>query len=121
MNNIMNNMPVYSVLPGTTQPVTAPPFSPTGTVLTTLTIASAVSIGSNVRDVQNGVMTMPQAVLNGMVKGTAATLILDLTTRSTALQVALAAGILAGAGYMIDSAMKKTRQELCYIEEKPEK
>lgn len=75
-------------------------------LLTTLTIAGAVAIGSNMVDVQNQVMTVPQALLNGLAKSAAATLILGVTTRSTALQVILAAGVLAGSGYLIDSAMK---------------
>ena len=61
------------------------------------------------------------AVLNGVVKGTAATLILNATARSTVLQVAMAVGVLAGAGYLIDSSMKKNKQELCRIEESPVK
>jgi len=68
-------------------------------------------------DVQDGTMTMPQAVLNGVAKGTAATLILNATARSTALQVALAASVLAGAGYLIDSAMNNNGHKLCNIEE----
>jgi hypothetical protein len=82
-------------------------------VIAALTIASAVSIGSNLTDVGNGAMTIPEAVLNGLAKGAAASLILHATSRSTAAQVALAAAVLAGAGYLIDSAMKKSKQELC--------
>jgi hypothetical protein len=84
-------------------PAQRPPAMP---LLTTLTIAGAVAVGSNMVDVQNRVMTVPQAVLNGLAKGAAATLILGVTNRSTPLQVVLAAGVLAGAGYLIDSAMK---------------
>lgn len=115
------NPPLYSVQPLPVQVAPVPQFTPTGTAITTLTIASAVTIGSNMVDVQNGSMTIPQAVMNGVVKGTAATLILDSTARKTALQVALAAGILAGAGYLIDSAMKNKSQQLCTIEESPVK
>jgi uncharacterized membrane protein YebE (DUF533 family) len=115
----MNNMPIYSVQPSSPQVVIAPQFTPAGTLISTLTIASAVSIGSNMLDVQNGSMTIPQALLNGVAKGTAATLVLNATARSTVLQVIIAAGTLAGAGYLIDSSMKKNKQELCRIEESP--
>lgn len=115
----MNFIPVYTGQSAVPQVVAAPQFTPAGTIITTLTIASAVTIGSNIVDVQNGSMTMPQAVLNGVVKGTAASIILNATLRSTALQVVMAAGILAGAGYLIDSAMKKNRQELCSTQESP--
>jgi hypothetical protein len=114
-------IPYNSVYSASQQTGTAPQFTPVGTLLTTLTIASAVSIGSNMVDVQNDSMTVPQAVLNGVVKGAAATLILNTAARNTVLQVALAGGVLAGAGYLIDSAMKKNKQELCSIEERPEK
>jgi hypothetical protein len=86
-----------------------------GDALSTLGIASAVSIGSNWRDVRHGAMTPAQAVLNGMAKGAAATLILKATTRSTPLQIVLAMGVLAGAGFLIDSTMKKDKRELCAI------
>ena len=115
----MNYIPTYIGQPVVPQGVAAPQCTPAGTIITTLTIASAVTIGSNMVDVQNGSMTMPQAVLNGVVKGTAATLILDATARSTVLQVAMAAGVLAGAGYLIDSAMKKNKLEFSNIQESP--
>ncbi len=95
----------------------APPFSPAGTVAATLTIASAVSIGSNMVDVRNGAMTIGQAVLNGVVKGTAATVIINSTARSTTLQVGMAAAFLASAGYLVDTLMKKNKQELCSVPE----
>jgi len=117
----MNNMPIYSMQPSSPQVVVAPQFTSTGTLISTLTLASAVSIGSNMLDVQNGAMTIPQALLNGVVKGTAATLILNVTARSSVLQVAMAAGVLAGAGYLIDSSMKKNRQKLCRLEKIPAK
>lgn len=98
---------------GASSAVGPQPSSPGGSVIAALTIASAVSIGSNLTDVGNGAMTIPEAVLNGLAKGAAASLILHATSRSTAAQVALAAAVLAGAGYLIDSAMKKSKQELC--------
>ncbi len=79
----------------------------TGTLITTITIASALGIGSNMVAVKNGDMTISQAVLNGTVKGTAATVILNATARKTALQVITAAGVLAGAGFLIEMALKK--------------
>lgn len=90
-------------------------FGLVGDTLSTLGIASAVSIGSNWRDVRHGAMTPAQAVLNGVAKGAAATLILRATSRSTPLHIVLAMGVLAGAGFLIDSAMKKDKRELCAI------
>lgn len=101
------------------QPViSTPQLSPVGTVAATLTIASAFSIGSNMVDVQNGGMTFPQAITNGVVKGVAASLILNVTARSTAIQVVFTAGVLATAGYLIDSAMKKNREEFCAVSQR---
>lgn len=109
-----------TLLPRTTPPETVPmpQFSSVGSVAATLTIASALSVGTNMVDVRNGAMTKSQAVVNGVVKGTVATVILNATTRGTALQVVMAAGVLAGAGFMIDSVMKKDRKELCLVPEK---
>jgi len=113
----INNIPQYGVQYTPGQIAAVPQFTPVGTLISTLTIASAVSIGSNMFDVQSGSMTIPQALLNGVAKGTAATLILHVTARSTTLQVTLAASILASAGYLIDSAMKKSKQEMCSTQE----
>ncbi len=96
----MNKIPVQ---PG-------PPLTTLGAVAATLTVASAASIGSNWLDVQRGEMTPAAAVVNGLVKGTAATVILNSTARTTALQVGFAAGVLAGAAYIIDSVMKKSKE-----------
>lgn len=90
-------------------------FALIGDALSTLGIASAVSIGSNWLDVRHGAITPNQAILNGVAKGAAATLILKATSRSTPLQIVLAMGVLAGAGFLIDSAMKKDKRELCAI------
>jgi len=107
-------MPINSTYIYPQQAIVVPQYTPVGTLITTLTIASAVTIGSNMVDVQNGSMTMPQALLNGVAKGSAATLILNSTARNTTLQVVMAAGVLASAGYLIDSAMKKNKQEQLY-------
>ncbi len=101
--------------------IQVPQFTSVSSIATTLTVASAASIGSNLVDVRNGSMTMGQAVANGMAKGAAVSLILSSTVRSNALQIGLAAGILAGAGYMIDSVMKKSKRDLCRIEDGLEK
>ena len=99
--------------------VPAPQFTTVGTLAATLTIASALSIGSNMVDVRNGAMTTGQAVLNGVAKGTAASLIIAETSRSTTLQVVMAAAVLGSAGFLIDTAMKKNKEELCRIEVSP--
>lgn len=117
MYPISNTVPV-GMQPQVNIPVPPipPPFSPVGNLAVTLTIASAFSIGSNTVDVKNGSMTAGQAVVNGLAKGVATSVILAVTTRSTVGQVAVAAGVLAVAGYLIDSNMKKGKEELCSIE-----
>lgn len=90
-------------------------FTQTGSVIATLTIASAISIGSNMVDVKDGKMTIPQAVLNAAAKGTAATIILNGAARSTPFQVVMTAGILAGAGFLIDTVMKNKNCNLAEI------
>ena len=84
-----------------------------GTVTTTVTLASALAIGANMVDVRNGTMSMSRAVLNGLAKGSAASLIMSATLPSTPQRVALIAGLLAGAGFYIDSNMKTKKKELC--------
>lgn len=101
--------------PGGSFPLTPRLADPVGLAVTTLVISSAVSVGSNLVDVRNQSMTLPQAVLNGLFKGAAASLILHVTSRSTPLQVTMAAGVLAAAGFLIDSAMKKSKRELCAV------
>jgi hypothetical protein len=86
-----------------------------------LGLASAMSIGSNWVDVRRGALTPGQAVVNGLAKGVAATLIIQITSRSTPLQIALAASVLAGTGYLIDATMKKSKDELCQVGEQGKK
>ena len=106
----MNAVPQPPVTP--TQ-VPLPAMTTIGTVTSTLTLASAMAIGANMVDVRNGTMSMSGAVLNGLVKGTAASLIMSATLRSTPQAVAIVAGMLAGAGFFIDSKMKKKKEKLC--------
>ena len=87
------------------------------TLASTLAVASAASIGSNMTDVRNGSMTVTQAVANGLIKGAAASTILARIPRHTAAEIVIACGALGVAGYMIDSVMKKNRQELCALED----
>ncbi|PIE73634.1 MAG: hypothetical protein CSA20_02180 [Deltaproteobacteria bacterium] len=91
-----------------------PPF---GTVAAAVTVAGAVSIGSNILDVQRGIMTPAQAVVNSLAKGATASLVTTQVPRTSAFQVLLAAGLLATAGYTIDSLMKKSREQLCLAKE----
>ncbi|PID41206.1 MAG: hypothetical protein CR981_04250 [Proteobacteria bacterium] len=86
-------------------------------VAAVLTVASAVSIGSNMVEVRNGGMTIPQAVVNGIAKGAAASIVLKVTERRSPLGVVAAAGVLAGTGYLIDSMMKKRKTQQCQIPE----
>lgn len=111
------------VIPFSWQPTSGMPVvTQYGTsMIGVLGIASAMSIGSNWVEVHRGMLTPTQAVVNGLVKGVAATMIIQATRRSTPLQVVLAASVLAGAGYMIDAAMKKSKNELCRVGDQGEK
>lgn len=74
--------------------------------LVTLALASSVAVGSNFVDVKKGEVTPSFAVANGLVKGVTATVILRQLRPTTPLRIAGAVGLLAGAGYCIDSMMK---------------
>lgn len=60
-------------------------------------------------------MSLLQAMVNGLAKGAAASLILARLPRTTTTQVLVASGVLAAAAYMIDTGMKKSTRELCEI------
>ncbi len=98
--------------PVTPAQVPLPAKTTIGTVTTTVTLASALAIGANMVDVKNGTMSMTGAVLNGLAKGSVASLILSATLRPTPQSVAIVAGMLAGAGFLIDSKMKKKKEKL---------
>ncbi len=98
--------PFFAAPPSLVQPVSPAPFGTPGEVVTTLTLASAVSIGSNMIEVQRGTMPLSRAVLNGVAKGAVAALVVQATSRSSVFQVALAVSVLASAGYAIDTIMK---------------
>lgn len=104
------NVPQPGPVSGILRPAPIPEeqFTPLGFMAATLTIASAATIGANMVEVDNGTMTKCQAVVNGVAKGTAASVILSLTPKKTVLDIALTAAALAGTGYAIDRIMKKT-------------
>ncbi len=87
-------------------PIPQDTYTPLEFAAATLAIASAATIGANMVDVQNNTMTGTKAVVNGIAKGAAATVILSLTPKKTVWEIALTAAALAGAGYAIDRAMK---------------
>lgn len=93
-------------------PVSSHLVNPVGLVVTTLVLSSAVAVGSNLVDVRNRSMSLSQAVLNGLSKGAAASLILHAASRRTPLQVAMTTGVLVATGFLVDSAMKKNKREL---------
>ncbi len=62
-------------------PIPQDTYTPLEFAAVTIAIASAATIGSNMVDVQNGSMGKTRAVVNGLVKGTAASLILSLTPK----------------------------------------
>ena len=114
---IPTTAPVQRPLPLQPIPVPQDRYTTVGFMAATLTIASAASIGSNMVDVRNGTMDTGTAVINGLAKGAAASLILSLTPKDTSVQIGLTAAALAGAGYYIDRAMKKNKQEICEVRE----
>ena len=63
-------------------------------------------------------MTLRKAVVNGTAKGIAATIIINATSRNTATEIIMIAGIPATAGYLIDSAMNTDRGIPCTLPEK---
>lgn len=68
-------------------------------------------------DVKNGTMTKKQALVNGIAKGAAASVVLSLTEKKNIVEIALAAAALAGTGYAIDRMMKKNKDEICRVTE----
>ena len=94
-------------------PVPQDTYPPLEFAAITVTIASAATIGSNIADVQNGTMSKTQAVVNGLAKGTAASLILSLTDKKSLVDNGITAAALAGAGYLIDKIMKKGPDTSC--------
>nr|WP_320189932.1 hypothetical protein [uncultured Desulfobacter sp.] len=94
-------------------PIPQDTYSPLEFAAVTIAIASAATIGSNMVDVQNGTMSITQSLVNGLVKGTAASLILSLTDKKSLENIGITAAALAGAGYLIDKVMKKGPDALC--------
>jgi len=88
-------------------PIPQDTYTPLEFAAVTIAIASAATIGSNMVDVQNGTMSKTRAVVNGLAKGTAASLILSLTDKKSLADIGITAAALAGAGYLIDKVMKK--------------
>nr|WP_319490399.1 hypothetical protein [uncultured Desulfobacter sp.] len=94
-------------------PIPQDAYTPLEFAAVTIAVASAATIGSNMVDVQNGTMSKPRAVINGLLKGTAASLILSLTDKKSLVDIGITAAALAGAGYLIDKAMKKGPDTIC--------
>jgi|GEM_PF-4144799 len=94
-------------------PIPQDTYTPLEFAAVTIAIASAATIGSNMVDVQNGTMSKTRAVVNGLAKGTAASLILSLTDKKSLADIGITAAALAGAGYLIDKVMKKGPDALC--------
>lgn len=101
--------------PGMLMPVPVPQdaYTPLEFAAITITIASAATIGSNMVDVHNGTLSKSQAIINGLAKGTAASVILSLTDKKSLVDIGITAAALAGAGYLIDKIMKKGPDDLC--------
>ncbi len=105
-------IPIQSIHP---TPIPEENFTPTEFAVATIAVASAATIGSNLVEVKKGTMTSKMAITNAVVKGAAASVILTLTPKQTALDIALTAVALAGAGYAVDRIMKKSAAEICEL------
>ena len=108
--------PIQAIHP---TPIPEENFTSTEFAVATVAVASAATIGANLVDVQKGTMTPKMAVGNAVVKGVAASLILTVTPKRTAMDIALTAVALAGAGYAIDRIMKKSAAEICGLPAAP--
>jgi len=94
-------------------PIPQDTYTPLEFAAVTIAIASAATIGSNMADVQNGTMSITRAVVNGLAKGTAASVILSLSDKKSLTDIGITAVALAGAGYLIDKVMKKGPDAPC--------
>ena len=86
------------------QVIDPPAISPVE-MATTILLAGSMAIGANMSDVKQGTMSPGMAVLNGLAKGAASTLIFSAATRLSASSVVLAAGALAATGFAINHFM----------------
>ncbi len=75
-------------------------------LVTTFMIASAMSVGANLVDVRQGRRSVSHALINGFAKGAVSTMILSGSKPDSPVKVAGTIGLLAGAGYIIDSIME---------------
>ncbi|PIE62562.1 MAG: hypothetical protein CSA25_04495 [Desulfobacter postgatei] len=98
-------------------PVPQDTYTPLEFAAITICLASAATIGANMVDVQNGTMSKTQAVVNGLAKGAAASVILSLTDKKSLVDIGITAAALAGTGYAIDKLMKKGLDVLCDLRE----
>ncbi len=97
----------------------APQFPPTvitdkepGISLTTLVLASSVSLGSNLLEVQKGKMEPKTAVANAVIKGTLSSIVLAGIRPTTPLRTVGCVCLLGSIGYAVDSVMKNRTQSV---------
>ncbi len=102
MNHNQGHVPVQTSFPGDArQPG----------IVTTFMIASAMSVGANLVDVRQGRRSFSHALINGFAKGAVSTMIVSGPVPDTPVKVAGTIGLLAGAGYIIDSVMEDMGKE----------
>ncbi len=77
-----------------------------GISLTTLILASSVSLGSNLLEVQRGRMEPKTAVANAVIKGTLSSAVIAGIRPTTPLRTAGCLCLLGSVGYIVDSLMK---------------
>ncbi len=78
--------------------------------LTTLVLASSVSLGSNLLEVKKGRMELELAVSNALIKGTLSSAVVTGIRPTTPLRVAGCACLLGSVGYAVDLLMKNKPQ-----------
>ncbi len=79
-----------------------------GISLTTLVLASSVSLGSNLLEVQRGRMEPKTAVANAVIKGTLSSAVIAKVRPTTPLRTVGCICLLGSIGYTVDSLMKNS-------------
>ncbi len=78
--------------------------------VTTLALASAVSLGSNLLEVKKGRMDLELAVGNALIKGTLSSAVITGIRPTTPLRTVGCACLLGCVGYTVDFLMKNKPQ-----------
>ncbi len=74
--------------------------------LTSFLLASAISVGANLVYRKKTNTSLTHALVNGIAKGAASTVIFSTVKPDTAVNIAASAGLIIGSSILIDSVMK---------------